>query len=112
VAVWYPARAGDVLHLRVPVDTAGQYRIRFVARSSADGGRLRLLWDGAPTTLASGDSIVDLALADRVVLRDYNLHPLRLAAGTHDLALVFDGAPAEVARPAIGLDFVWVQGIR
>jgi hypothetical protein len=112
IPVWRPARPGEALHLRVPVDSAGQYRIRFVARLDGDGGRLRLQWDGTPVPLASGDSTVDLRLPDRTVLRDFYLRPMRLTAGAHDLAFVFDGAAAEVARPAIGIDFVWVQGVR
>jgi len=110
--VWRPARPGETLHLRVPVDSAGQYRIRFVARLDGDGGRVRLQWDGAAAALASGDSTVDLRVAGRTILRDFYLRPMRLTAGPHDLALVFDGAAPEVARPAIGIDFVWVQGVR
>ena len=112
IPVWRPARPGDVLRLRVPVDTAGQYRIRLVARLDSDGGRVRLRWDGAPVTLASGDSTVDLRLPDRAVLRDFYLRPARLAAGPHELELVFEGAAAEVARPAVAIDFVWVQEVR
>lgn len=112
VLVWRPARPREELHLSVPVDTSGEYRIRFVARLDSNGGRVRLLLDGAPATLASGDSTVDLRLPDRTVLRDFYLAPALLTAGPHDLAFVYDGAPAEVARPAIGLDFVWVQEVR
>jgi hypothetical protein len=112
IPVWRPARAGAVLHLRVPVDSAGQYRIRFVARLDGAGGRVRLQWDGAAVPLASGDSVADLQVSGRTILRDFSLRPMRLAAGAHDLALVFDGAAPEVPRPAIGVDFVWVQAVR
>ena len=112
VAVWRPARPGAALRLRVPIAAEGQYRIRFVVRLDSAGGRLRLRWDGAPVALASGDSVVDLRLPDRTVLRDFYLQPRRLTAGAHELQFVFDGSAAEVARPAIGVDFVWVQEIR
>ena len=112
VAVWHPARPGAELHLRVPVDSAGRYRIRVVARLDGAGGRVRLRWDGAPVAPASGDSTLDLRLPDRTILRDFSLRPMPLTAGRHELTFVFDGAAAEVARPAIGLDFVWVQRVR
>ncbi len=112
VAVWRPAAAGETLALSVPVPAEGEYRIRFVAREDADGGRVRIRWDGAPTALASGDSVLDLRLPDRTVLRDFYFRPPRVVAGTHTLTFVFDGAAPEVARPAIGLDFVWVQEVR
>jgi hypothetical protein len=112
VAVWRPARPGDALRLRVPVARAGPYLVHFVVRLDGSGGTVRVRWDGQPARLESGDSTLSTYLEYRTVLRDVVLRPLQLAAGPHTLQLVFDGAPPDAGRPAIGIDFVWVQEIR
>ncbi len=110
--VWRPARAGDALRLRVPVSHEGRYLVHFVARLDGNGGRLRVRWDGKPAALESGDSTLTLEMPARTMLRDFALPAQQLAAGRHTFELVAAGAGPGVARPEIGIDFVWLQEIR
>jgi hypothetical protein len=110
--VWRPTSRGEALRLRVPVAAGGEYRVHFVARLDPRGGVLRLRWDGEPVTLANGSETVDLYRPYRTLLRNYTLRPRGITAGAHTLELLFDGAPDDVTRPEIGIDFVWVQEVR
>jgi len=110
--VWRPARVGDALRLTVPVARAGSYYVHFVARSDEHGGALRVRWDGKPAELATGDTVLDLSLPSRTVLRDYALPPQPLTAGRHVLELVYVGGAPGVTRPEIGVDFVWIQELQ
>ncbi|MGD2154689.1 MAG: DUF2961 domain-containing protein [Gemmatimonadales bacterium] len=110
--VWRPAGPGDVLRLAVPVTAAGEYRIHFVARLARTGGTLQVWWDGEPAELTTDSATVDLYRPHRTLLRNHTLRRRQLAAGTHTLEFVFEGAPEDVERPEIGIDFVWVQEIR
>jgi hypothetical protein len=110
--VWRPTRPGDVLRLSVPVAAGGEYRVHFVARLDPNGGVARVTWDGEAAELNTGTSALDFHRPHRTLLRDYTLSQRSLTAGTHTLAFVFDGASEGIARPEIGIDFVWVQEIR
>jgi hypothetical protein len=110
--VWRPARVGDALRLSVPVPHDGRYIVHFVARSDDNGGTLRMRWDGKPAALVTEDSIVNLSLPARSVLRDYALPPQQLTAGRHAFQFVYAGAEANVTRPEIGIDFVWIQELK
>jgi hypothetical protein len=110
--VWRPARVGAALRLTVPVGHAGRYLVHFVARSDGQGGTLRVRWDGEPAALVTGDSVLDLALPARTVLRDYALPAQPLTAGRHVLEFVYAGAAPGITRPEIGIDFVWVQELK
>ncbi|UCG86553.1 MAG: DUF2961 domain-containing protein [Gemmatimonadota bacterium] len=107
--VWPPGRVGDVLRLNVPVAASGEYRIHFVARLDQNGGTAEVWWDGEAAELTDGTSSVDLYRPHRTLLRNYTLRQRQISAGTHVLELVYTGAPAEIERPEIGIDFVWVQ---
>ncbi len=110
--VWRPLPAGDVLRLNVPVRAGGQYRIHFVARLDPNGGAVDVRWDGAAAELTTGSSSVNLHRPYRTLLRNYTLTERQLEAGSHALEFVFGETPAGVARPEIGIDFVWVQDRR
>jgi len=110
--VWAPRAVGEVLRLNVPVAASGEHRIHFVARLDANGGAAEVKWDGEAAELTTGASSVDLYRPHRTLLRNYTLRQREVAAGTHVLEFVFTGAPAEVERPEIGIDFVWVQEVR
>jgi hypothetical protein len=109
LAVWRPTRTGEILRLRVPIEVTSEYRIHFVARLDPNGGTVSLRLDGEPLPLATADTTIDLYRPFRTLLRDFALGPRELTAGTHTLEFVFIGAGEEVARPEVGLDFVWVQ---
>ncbi|MCK5650233.1 MAG: DUF2961 domain-containing protein [Gemmatimonadetes bacterium] len=110
IPIWRPSAPGEALRLRVPVPTDGEYRIHFVARLDAAGGRARVMWDGEPALSTEG-SIVDLHRPHRTLLRNFTLPTREIDAGTHTLEFVFDGTPEGVERPEIGIDFVWVQEV-
>ena len=112
LAVWRPRSQGEVLRLRVPVDTAGEYRIHFVARLDENGARVSVLLDGDSAELTSETSTIDLYRPFRTLLRNFTLHPRVLAAGTHVLEFRFEGAGEDIDRPEMGVDFVWVQEVR
>jgi len=107
--VWRPRAPGETLRLDVPVPEAGEYRIHFVARLDPSSGVVQVRWDGEPADLGTEGPMVDLHRPYRTLLRNYTIARREIAAGTHALELVFDGAPEDVSRPEIGIDFVWVQ---
>ena len=82
-----------------------------MARLDPRGGVVRVRWDGEPGELTTGATTVDFYRPHRTLLRNFTLRPRHLTAGTHALDLVFEGAPADVKRPELGLDFIWVQKI-
>jgi hypothetical protein len=110
--VWTPRALGEVLRLNVPVAASGEHRIHFVGRLQSNGGTVEVRWDGEAAELTNGASSVDLFRPHRTLLRNYTLTQRQVAAGTHVLEFVFTGAPAEIERPEIGIDFVWVQEVR
>jgi hypothetical protein len=110
--IWSPRASGEVLRLNVAVPEAGEYRIHFVARLDPGSGALHVNWDGEPADLGGGSPTVDLYRPYRTLLRNFTIARQQLAAGAHTLEFRFDGAPAEVSMPQIGIDFVWVQKIQ
>ncbi|MFH1765206.1 MAG: glycoside hydrolase family 172 protein [Gemmatimonadota bacterium] len=111
IPVWRPTGAGARWKLTVPVEEEGEYRIHFVARLDPSGPSLLLSWDGEAATLTTGGSTVDLHRPHRTLLRNFTLSPRQLSAGAHTLEFLYEGAAAGVARPEVGLDFVWVQKV-
>jgi hypothetical protein len=107
--VWRPAAPDARWRLTVPVQEDGEYRVHFVARLDLNGPTVQVLWDGSPIELTSGTSAVDLYRPYRTLLRNFTLRQQHLTAGSHTLELLYEGAPAGVARPEVGLDFVWIQ---
>jgi len=110
--VWRPTALGNTLRLQVPVTTTGQYSIHFVARLDSSGGRASVHLDGETAELTTRTSRIDLFRPYRTLLRNFTLQTRELTAGTHVLEFRFDGANERVDRPALGIDFVWVQEIR
>ena len=96
----------------MPIRTAGEYRIHFVARLNQDGGRTSLHFHGAAAELTTGTNSIDLYRPYRTLLRNFTLQQRELTAGAHTLEFVFDGANEMVTRPEVAIDFVWVQEIR
>ncbi len=110
--VWRPSSPGQALRLQVPIPTAGEYRIHFVARLNQNGGRANLQLDGEAAELTTETTAIDLYRPYRTLLRNFTLKPRELNTGAHTLEFVFDGANDAVDRPELGIDFVWVQEIR
>ena len=109
--VWSPEGPDVRWKLTLPVQEEGEYRIHFVARLDPKGAEVQVWWDGEPADLTTGSSDVALYRPHRTLLRNFTLRPRHLTAGPHTLEFLYEGAPAGVARPEIGLDFVWVQKV-
>jgi hypothetical protein len=68
--------------------------------------------DGEAAELTTETTSIDLYRPHRTLLRNFTLRPRDLNAGAHTLEFVFSGASDAVARPELGIDFVWVQEVR
>jgi len=109
--VWQPAGPDARWRIEVPVTEAGEYRIHFVARLDPNSPSVQVWLDGEVADLTNGSSAVDLYRPYRTLLRNFTLRPRELTAGNHVLEFLYEGAPADVARPEMGLDFIWVQKV-
>ncbi len=107
--VWTPERPGERKILRFPVDAAGKTTVRITAALTPSSGRFRAWIDGRPAGPDAKPLAVDLFDPFRTLLRTFSLEAEDLAPGPHTLVLEYAGADERVARPEIGLDFVWVQ---
>jgi len=69
-----------------------------------------LAWlDGVPAGGTAKPVTLDLHEPFRTMLRTFSLEPVDLSPGEHTLILEYKGARDGIARPEVGLDFVWVQ---
>ncbi len=107
LAVWHPTKPGDELSMTVPVAESGRYELRFTASLTPKSGRFSASLDGKPLRLADGP--VDLHVPYRTLLRTFGSPRLELDQGDHQVTLRYEGGPAGVDQPEIGLDFLWVQ---
>lgn len=106
--VWQPEASGDTLSMTVPIDADGSYVIRFIAGLDDQSGRFSATLDGRDI----GFKVIDLYAPHRVLSRVFDGKPQELKQGEHALVLHYEGpspAGAEVERPIIGLDYLWVQ---
>jgi hypothetical protein len=109
--VWTPEKAGAVKTLAFAVDSPGRKKIHLTAALTPRAGKISLWLDGRPAILDGGGSAIDLYWASGILLRDFALEPVDLAAGEHTLALEFQGAEKASGPPEIGIDFIWVQKV-
>ena len=106
--LWKPAQEGAQLELRVPVEEQGKYALHLALAHARYAGRISCRLDGAP--VGFGDArIIDLHVPHRVLSRQHRTDVVELTAGEHVLTLRFEGAPDDVAEPAIGIDYVAIQ---
>jgi hypothetical protein len=110
--VWTPKKPGDRKELKIRVDPAGRTQIHITAALTPGSGRFAAWLDGAPAGGTAGPGTIDLHDPFRTLLRTFSLEPVELAAGEHTLTLEYKGSEAGVARPEIGLDFVWIQKLK
>ncbi|MGD8451877.1 MAG: DUF2961 domain-containing protein [Phycisphaerae bacterium] len=104
LCVWRPTAAGQKLEMNLPIAETGKYRLHLAARLDNTGGRVRVELDGK----SLGD-VIDLYVPYRVLARQFRLQSRDLAAGSHTLTLIYEGADDGVAAPAIGIDYFAVQ---
>ena len=101
------SQVGDKVALTVPIVQAGRYILRFTAAQTPASGKFSAFLDGE-SLFAEGEP-VDLFVPYRTLLRTFSSKHVELNQGTHQITLRYEGGPAEVAKPEIGLDFLWVQ---
>jgi hypothetical protein len=106
--VWQPAKPGEQIAFRLPVAAKGRYSIHLTTARLPQSGRITVQLNGKRIGFG-GDKGIDLHEPHRVLSRDVISEAIDLEQGDHDLVLRYEGAPAEVAAPQIGLDFFWVQ---
>jgi hypothetical protein len=106
---WYPRNLGESKAFSFRIDERGKYRIHFAAALSPDAGKISVALDDQFTSLTNNEKIIDLNRPYRTLLRNFTLPTSQLETGRHTLILKFEGAPADVGRPEIGIDFIWIQ---
>jgi hypothetical protein len=111
ILVWTPRKAGERKTLRIHVDAPGKTAIHITAALTPDSGTLSAWLDGPPAGGPAKPLGVDLFDPFRTILRTFSLEPVELTPGEHTLVLEYGGAGQGIARPEIGLDFIWVQKV-
>ncbi len=109
--VWTPRKTGERKKLRIHVDAPGKTAIHITAALTPDSGTLSAWLDGPPAGGPAKPLGIDLFDPFRTLLRTFSLEPVELTPGEHTLVLEFKGAGLGIARPEIGLDFIWVQKV-
>ena len=106
--VWQPSGKGEELTLKLPITADGLYDINLIVCQDGSSGTVSTKIDGEPAK----DGTLDLFVPDRTLLRVKPFRAYKLTKGDHTLTLRYEGpspAGAGVSRPAIGLDYVWLQ---
>jgi hypothetical protein len=106
---WYPRNPGESKAFSFRVAEQGKYRIHFAVALTPVAGKLSVGLNDQFMPLTSDEKILNLYRPYRTLLRNFTLPTTELEPGRHSLILKFEGAPAEVERPEIGVDFIWVQ---
>jgi len=107
--IWYPRAPGESKSFSFRVGEKGKYRVHFAVALTPRAGKISVALDDRFMSLTNSEKILDFYRPYRTLLRNFTLPATELDPGIHTLVLKFEGAPAEVERPEIGIDFVWVQ---
>jgi hypothetical protein len=107
--VWHPARVGEQLELRVPILESGKHALHLGLALNQHAGRIRVELDGQSVGLDDKGGVIDLHVPYRVLSRQYGFDPIELTKGEHALTLHYEGGPASVSEPKIGIDYLAVQ---
>ena len=106
---WYPRNPGESKAFSFRIDEQGKYRIHFAVALTPKAGKISVALNDQFTSLTNNEKIIDLNRPYRTLLRNFTLPTTELEPGRHTLILKFEGAPADVVRPEIGIDFIWIQ---
>jgi hypothetical protein len=110
--VWTPEKPGERKKLKIKVDSAGRNLVHITAALTPRSGTVAAWLDDRPAGIAAEKAkTIDLHDPFRTLLRSYSLDPVNLSAGEHTLVIEYRGARADISRPEIGLDFIWVQRV-
>ncbi len=107
--VWTPEKPGERKKLKIIVASPGKTQVHITAALTPKSGRMAAWLDGLPAGGTEKPEAIDLYVPFRTLLRTFSLEPLDLLPGEHTLIIEYKGANAGIARPEIGLDFIWVQ---
>jgi hypothetical protein len=106
---WHPRNPGESKAFSFRVDEQGKYRVHFAVALTSNAGNISVALDDQSTPLTNDERIINLNKPYRTLLRNFTLPTAELSPGRHTLIIKFEGASAEVERPEIGIDFIWVQ---
>ncbi|NLH18224.1 MAG: DUF2961 domain-containing protein [Phycisphaerae bacterium] len=107
--VWNPTQENNRKTFNILVSEAGKKQIHVAMAMTDKSGKVAFELDGKPLPPDDNAESIDLNVADRTLLRSFALKPQDLNAGDHTLTILWKGAPASVAEPQVGIDFIWVQ---
>jgi len=107
--VWMPEKPGERKKLKIMVDSPGKTQVHITVALTPRSGTVTAWLDGLPAGRTGNSEMIDLYDPFRTLLRTFSLEPAELSPGEHTLIIEYKGDRAEVVRPEIGLDFVWVQ---
>jgi len=65
--------------------------------------------DGQDVGFGGRAGMVDLYAPSRTLSRCFGGRAVELGAGSHTVAVQYEGGPGGAAQGSIGIDFVWVQ---
>jgi hypothetical protein len=106
---WYPRNSGESKAFSFRIDEKSTYRVHFAVALTPNAGKISVALNDQFVSLTNNEKILDLNRPYRTLLRNFTLPATDLDPGWHRLVLKFEEAPAEVARPEIGIDFIWIQ---
>jgi hypothetical protein len=106
---WYPRNPGESKAFSFRIDEKGSFRIHFAAALNPAAGEIAVALDDHFMSLADGQKSISLNRPYRTLLRNFTLPAAELEPGWHTLIIKFEGAPADIEKPEIGVDFIWVQ---
>jgi hypothetical protein len=106
---WYPRNSGESKAFSFRIDEKGTYRVHFAVALTPNAGKISVALNDQFTSLTNNQKIIDLNRPHRTLLRNFTLPATELDPGWHRLILKFEEAPADIERPEIGIDFIWVQ---
>lgn len=106
---WYPRNPGESKAFSFRIDEKGTYRVHFAVAMNPNSGKISVALDDRFTSLTNNEKIIDLNRPYRTLLRNFTLPSGELEPGRHTLILKFEEAPADVEKPEIGVDFIWIQ---
>ncbi|UCE42932.1 MAG: DUF2961 domain-containing protein [Candidatus Aminicenantes bacterium] len=109
IQTWYPRNSAESKAFSFRIDEKGTYRVHFAVALTPNAGRISVSLNDQFTSLTNNEKIIDLNRPYRTLLRNFTLPATELEPGRHTLVLKFEGAPAAVERPEIGVDFIWIQ---
>jgi hypothetical protein len=106
---WYPRNPGESKAFSFRIDEKGTYRVHFAVALTPSAGKISVAMNDRLTSLTNNEKIINLNRPHRTLIRNFTLPASELEPGRHTLILKFEGAPVDVERPEIGIDFIWIQ---